>query len=69
MLGYWKMRGQAQPIRYLLAYLEVNYQEEGYETDSRDAWTNVKDNLGLDFPNQPYLFHEDLKVTEPLAII
>jgi len=30
-LGYWKMRGVAQPIRFLLAYLEVPYVEKVYE--------------------------------------
>ena len=31
VLGYWKMRGLAQPIRFLLAYLKVNYKEQVYE--------------------------------------
>lgn len=30
-LGYWKIRGLAQPIRYLIEYTEHPYDEEMYE--------------------------------------
>lgn len=30
-MGYWKMRGLAQPIRYLLEYTEHPYEEVVYE--------------------------------------
>jgi len=30
-LGYWKIRGLAQPIRYLLEYTEHPYEEVAYE--------------------------------------
>ena len=30
-LGYWKMRGLGQPIRYLLEYTEHPYEEDVYE--------------------------------------
>ena len=35
----------------------------------REQWTDVKDNLGIDFPNLPYLIHEGLNLTEPIAIM
>ena len=59
-LGYWKIRGLAQPIRYLLEYIEHPYEDVMYEQGdapnfSIECWTSVKNNLGLDFPNMPYL--------------
>ena len=30
-LGYWKCRGLAQPIRYLLEYVDHPYEEVFYE--------------------------------------
>lgn len=44
-----------QPIRFLLAYLEVDYEDKRYSLaeppHSRDEWLADKPNLGLDFPN------------------
>lgn len=31
VLGYWKIRGLAAPIRYLLEYLKVEYEDKQYE--------------------------------------
>ena len=31
-------------------------------------WTDAKHNLGLDFPNLPYLVDGDLRMTESVAI-
>ena len=73
-LGYWNIRGLAEPIRYLLHYLDVNYKDELYECGpspdfSRESWLKVKFNLGLDYPNLPYLFDGDFKMTESNAIL
>ncbi len=49
----------SQPIRLLLAYTETEHEEKFYklgpapEFDKSD-FQNVKDSLGLDFPNLPY---------------
>ena len=60
LLGYWKIRGLAQPLRYLLEYSEHPYQDVMYEQGdgpnfSVECWTSVKNTLGLDFPSIPYL--------------
>jgi glutathione S-transferase len=73
-LGYWKIRGLAQPIRFLLEYANVAYKEVLYEQGdgpefSRECWLSEKFNLGLDFPNLPYFFDGDLKITESSAIL
>ena len=51
LLGYWKIRGLAQPIRMMLGYAEVDFEDKLYEvTDApefnRDAWFNEKFTLG-----------------------
>ena len=75
ILGYWEIRGLAQSIRYLLAYLEVEYTNKMYPvTDgpefNTDAWfVDAKFKLGLDFPNLPYMIDGDFMVSESDAIM
>ena len=57
-----------------MVYLGVDYDEVHYETGeapdfSRESWNSVKETLGLDFPNLPYLIDGDLKLTETHAIM
>jgi len=73
-LGYWDIRGLAQPIRYVLQYGKFTYQERRYKcgpapTFDRSDWTNEKFTLGLDFPNLPYLIDGDVKIVQNLAIL
>lgn len=71
-IGYWKIRGLVAPIYYILEYIGVPYEKVEYEQAddlNRDAWLSAKFNLGLDFPNIPYLIQGDLKMTESLAIM
>ncbi|XP_045118417.1 glutathione S-transferase Mu 2-like [Portunus trituberculatus] len=74
VLGYWKTRCLAQPIRLLLAYKRVNYEDKQYETGDppeydKTCWFSVKFNLGLDFPNLPYYIDGDVKLSQTLAIL
>ncbi len=66
-IGYWKIRGLMSPITYLLEYLGLQYENEFYE--SYEKWAADKFNIGLDFPNLPYMFHGDVKLTESQAIM
>jgi glutathione S-transferase len=67
VLGYWKIRGLAQPLRHLLSYTGLEFQEVQY--DNREKWFQEdKVNIGLDFPNIPYLIDGDFKLTESTAI-
>ncbi|XP_022656938.1 glutathione S-transferase Mu 1-like [Varroa jacobsoni] len=73
-VGYWDIRGLAQPIRYLLAYKEVDYEDKRYSCGpppdfDLSQWFNEKFTLGLDFPNLPYLIDEDVKLTQNLTIL
>lgn len=72
-LGYWKIRGLAANVRYQLKYCGVDYDMVEYTQGpgpdfSRQEWLDKKFNLGLPFPNLPYLIHGDVKLTETLAI-
>ncbi len=74
ILGYWDLRGIAAPIRYLLEYLEVPYSDLYHVYGeaphySKDKWLSLKNQLGLDFPNLPYLIDGEFKITESQAII
>ena len=72
--GYWNIRGVGEPIRYMLDYIDRPWDDVQYELGdapdySTDAWTSVKHNLGLDFPNIPYLIDGDIKITNSFAIM
>nr|M1RIR6.1 RecName: Full=Glutathione S-transferase; AltName: Full=GST class-mu; AltName: Allergen=Tyr p 8 [Tyrophagus putrescentiae]AAX34055.1 Sui m 8 allergen [Suidasia medanensis]AGG10560.1 Tyr p 8 allergen [Tyrophagus putrescentiae] len=72
VLGYWDIRGLAQPIRLLLAYLDVDYEDKRYQLGAnfdRSAWLTEKFNLGLDFPNLPYYIDGNVKLSQTLAIL
>ncbi|KAG1669952.1 Phosphatidylserine decarboxylase proenzyme, mitochondrial [Nymphon striatum] len=73
-LGYWEIRGMAQPIRHLLTYVGVDFEDKLYKYGpppeySTKNWTDVKFTLGLDFPNLPYYIDGDLKITQSDAIL
>jgi len=72
-LGYWAIRGLAEPLRYMLHYTGTTFEDKQYTlgdapTFSKDEWLADKDNLGLEFPNLPYYIDGDLKLTESSAI-
>jgi glutathione S-transferase len=68
-LGYWKLRGLGQTIRLLLSYTDTPFTEVQYEFATKEQWFEQdKKNLGLDFPNIPYLIDGDFKLTESSAI-
>jgi len=71
VLGYWNIRGLAEPIRYLLAYTGTDYEDKRYGVDVSDGsdWFTEKPKLGLDFPNLPYWIDGDLKLSQSVAIL
>nr|XP_027205212.1 glutathione S-transferase [Dermatophagoides pteronyssinus] len=74
ILGYWDIRGYAQPIRLLLTYSGVDFVDKRYQIGpapdfDRSQWLNEKFNLGLDFPNLPYYIDGDMKMTQTFAIL
>lgn len=67
-IGYWNIPGRVQPSRDLLEIAGVEYNDVRYSNP--DDWFNRdKYNLGLDFPNLPYLIDGNVKLTESEAIM
>lgn len=67
-LGYWNIRGLAEPIRYLLHHQNVDFVDKRY-TFGEEEWSQVKFTLGLDFPNLPYLIDGDVRLTQSTTIL
>lgn len=80
-LGYWAIRGLAQPIRFLLAHAMVEISEVRFginqdgsliEDESPD-WQDHKDALSLAFANLPYLIDlerpDEIRLTQSNAIM
>jgi glutathione S-transferase len=68
-LGYWKLRGLGQTARLLLSYTNTPFTEVQYEFANKDQWfEDDKKNLGLEFPNLPYLIDGDFKLTESASV-
>jgi glutathione S-transferase len=73
VLGYWNIRGLCEPIRLMLEYLAVPYDDKRYNYGTvpgkmREEWEVDKHKLGLDFPNLPYLIEGDVRLTQSCAI-
>jgi len=74
VFGYWSLRGLAEPIRYMLHHIGLEFEDCQYDLGSdpatcRDKWLAVKETLGLRFPNLPYYIDGSLKLTESQAIL
>ncbi|KAM3139531.1 hypothetical protein pb186bvf_008367 [Paramecium bursaria] len=68
VLAYWGIRGLGQPIRLLLAYLGVKYQDKHYT--QWDEWQNdTNPLLNHPFRNLPYYQNGDQIVFESDAIM
>ncbi|XP_054158818.1 uncharacterized protein LOC128957124 [Oppia nitens] len=70
VLGYWDIRGLAEPIRYLLRYAGVEFTDKRYQFKDSHVWKDEdKHRLGLDFPNLPYWLDGEVKLSQSWAIL
>jgi glutathione S-transferase len=72
-LGYWDIRAICEPIRFLLNYLEIDFEDYriplGEGESAMVPWTSQKYSHGLDLPNLPFYIDGDVKLTQSLAIL
>jgi glutathione S-transferase len=80
-LGYWAIRGLAQPIRFLLAYAKAPFSEVrigvsqngSLIADESTDWESHKHSLGVAFPNLPYLIDKsgptEVRLTQSNAVL
>lgn len=66
-IGYWSLRGLCSPIRYLLEYVGEEYEDVRYK--AKDDWFGIKFEMGLDFPNVPWMEDGDVKISQSGAIL
>jgi glutathione S-transferase len=66
-LAYWGIRGLGQIPRLLLAYSGVEFEDYHY-TNGEKWFGDDKKNLGLHFPNLPYLIDGEFDISESGAI-
>uniref|UniRef100_A0A6T8PN48 glutathione transferase n=1 Tax=Hemiselmis andersenii TaxID=464988 RepID=A0A6T8PN48_HEMAN len=78
IFGYWRTRALGQPIRVMLAYMGVPFEDRQYQvgdppTFDKSVWNEAKIALereGLAFPNLPYLIDTDgTAVSQTRAIL
>ncbi|KAG0727254.1 Glutathione S-transferase Mu 3 [Chionoecetes opilio] len=74
IMAYWDIRGLAQPIRLLLEYTGTQFEDKYYKCGpapgyDKTCWLDVKETIGLDFPNLPYYIDGDVKLTQSNAIM
>lgn len=67
IVAYWDIRGLAEPIRYLLHFKGIKFEDKRYL--NYDSWQNDKYQLNLDFPNLPYYIDGNVKLTQSTAIL
>jgi len=69
ILGYWDIRGLAEPIRLVLEHAGVDYEDRRMNM-TKPGWLEYKAGLGFDFPNLPYYEEPGgLRLTQSGAIL
>jgi len=66
-LHYWNIRGLGEPIRMMLEYLGVKYENK-YKA-SIEEWVKEKNQIGIELHNLPYIVDGDVKLTQSFAIM
>jgi len=66
-LHYWKIRGLGEPIRMMLEYLGLKYENK-YKA-SIEEWIKEKNQIGIELHNIPYLVDGDVRLSQSFAIM
>lgn len=65
-LGYWGIKGRAEPVRW--AYLALGLQVKEVHPASGEEWGAIRSTLPTAFPNLPYIRDGDFAITETNAL-
>jgi len=69
-LGYWNIRGLANPIRYLLEHVGQKYEFKDWFQAPAPGWRGGdKYKMNLEFPNLPYYIDGNVRLTQSNAIL
>ncbi|KRX08889.1 Thioredoxin-like fold [Pseudocohnilembus persalinus] len=69
-LVYWESRGRGHPIRMLLSYLDLKYDEKIYKFNKREEWFEKdKQQINMNYPNLPYIDDNGYKLSDSAAIM
>ena len=69
-VGYWALRALVEPIHLYLEYKGIPYEKKSYTFDNSAEWFETdKANLGIDFPNIPYIIDGDVKLAQSCTIL
>lgn len=74
LLVYWDIRALAEPIRLLLHFARVDFEDRRIPFGEMgpsllEPWMSQKYSQGLDFPNLPYYVEGNLKISQSSAIL
>jgi len=71
-LGYWGLRGIANPIRVLLHHVDERFEDRHYGMEDFDKWFN-EDKPALegtmDFPNLPHFIDGKVQISQTKVIL
>ena len=69
-IGYWSIRGLGEPVHLVLEYLQLPYDRKTYYIENYLEWfAKDKVELGMDFPNLPYVIDGEFKVAQTLTVL
>lgn len=69
-LGYWKIRGLAEPVRNILYFTKTKFNDKQYS--DKVSWAADKESLasqGMPFANLPYYTDNNVKLVQSTAIL
>ena len=69
-IGYWAPRSLAEPLYMFLEYKNVPYEKIVYTKENPEKWfEDDRENIGVDFPNLPYIIDGDVKLSQSNSIM
>ena len=70
-LIYWNIRGLAEPIRYMLRYSDIEWEDVRLSPDMEGfkKWMDLMSQPGMVCANLPFIEDGDKKISQTLAIL